>query len=178
LQDILTEEAKLLTLADQDYQTKMKLSKNLSLSECLRSETAKRLGIDNTPNDEAVLSNLKKVAVNIFQPLRDAFRTPIYVSSGYRCPDLNRAIGGSKSSQHMEGRALDLDADVYNGCTNAQIFNYIKENLDFDQIVWEFGTEDNPDWVHVSYVSEDDNRKRCLVAKRDDKGKVYYEVLT
>ena len=156
----------------------MKLSKNLTLKECLRSKTAKRLGIDNTPEDETVIKNLEKVARFIFQPLRDAFGCPIYVSSGYRCPDLNRAIGGSKRSQHMEGRALDLDADVYENCTNAQIFNWIKNNLDFDQIVWEFGTEDNPDWVHVSYVSEDDNRNRCLVAKRDSKGKVYYEVLT
>mgnify|MGYP003116332797 FL=1 len=156
----------------------MKLSKNLTLKECLRSKTAKRLGIDNTPEDETVIKNLEKVARFIFQPLRDAFGCPIYVSSGYRCPDLNRAIGGSKRSQHMEGRALDLDADVYERCTNAQIFNWIKDNLDFDQIVWEFGTEDNPDWVHVSYVSEDDNRNRCLVAKRDSKGKVYYEVLT
>ena len=156
----------------------MKLSKNLTLKECLRSKTAKRLGIDNTPEDETVIKNLEKVARFIFQPLRDAFGCPIYVSSGYRCPDLNRAIGGSKRSQHMEGRALDLDADVYQNCTNAQIFNWIKNNLDFDQIVWEFGTEDNPDWVHVSYVSEDDNRNRCLVAKRDSKGKVYYEVLT
>tara|TARA_R100000388_G_scaffold49207_1_gene36793 strand:+ start:197 stop:667 length:471 start_codon:yes stop_codon:yes gene_type:complete len=156
----------------------VKLSKNLTLKECLRSKTAKRLGIDNTPEDETVIKNLEKVARFIFQPLRDAFGCPIYVSSGYRCPDLNRAIGGSKRSQHMEGRALDLDADVYGRCTNAQIFNWIKNNLDFDQIVWEFGTEDNPDWVHVSYVSEDDNRNRCLVAKRDDKGKVYYEVLT
>lgn len=156
----------------------MKLSKNLTLKECLRSKTAKRLGIDNTPEDETIIKNLEKVARFIFQPLRDAFGCPIYVSSGYRCPDLNRAIGGSKRSQHMEGRALDLDADVYGRCTNAQIFNWIKNNLDFDQIVWEFGTEDNPDWVHVSYVSEDDNRNRCLVAKRDDKGKVYYEVLT
>ena len=156
----------------------MKLSKNLTLKECLRSKTAKRLGIDNTPEDETVIKILEKVARFIFQPLRDAFGCPIYVSSGYRCPDLNRAIGGSKRSQHMEGRALDLDADVYQNCTNAQIFNWIKNNLDFDQIVWEFGTEDNPDWVHVSYVSEDDNRNRCLVAKRDSKGKVYYEVLT
>jgi len=156
----------------------MQLSKNLTLKECTKSTTASRLGINNTPDDEWIIQNLKAIAEHVFQPLREAFGCPIYVSSGYRGPELNRAIGGSLRSQHMEGRALDLDADVYNGCTNAQIFNYIKENLDFDQIVWEFGTEDNPDWVHVSYVSEEDNRNRCLVAKRDDKGKVYYEVLT
>ena len=110
----------------------MKLSKNLSLAEVTKSVTAKRLGIDNTP-DEWVTENLIQVAINIFQPIRDHFGSPIYVSSGYRSADLNRAIGGSKRSQHVEGRALDLDADVYGGCTNAQIFQYIKENLEFDQ---------------------------------------------
>ena len=155
----------------------MKLSKNLSLSEVTKSLTAKRLGIDNTPDDEWVIENLKAVADVIFQPLRDSFRCPIFVSSGYRSPDLNAAIGGSKRSQHMEGRALDLDADVYGGCTNSEIFNWIRENVEFDQMVWEFGDEDNPDWVHVSYVRDGVNRKRCLKALRDDRGKVYYEVM-
>ena len=121
----------------------MKLSKNLSLAEVTKSVTAKRLGIDNTP-DEWVTENLRQVAINIFQPIRDHFGSPIYVSSGYRSADLNRAIGGSKRSQHVEGRALDLDGDVYGGCTNAQIFEYIKENLEFDQLIWEFGDESNP----------------------------------
>ena len=155
----------------------MKLSKNLSLAECLRSQTAKRLGIKNEPHDEFVVKNLKAIAEHVFQPLREAFGCPIYVSSGYRHPDLNRAIGGAKRSQHMEGRALDLDADVFGRCTNAQIFHYIKDNLEFDQLVWEFGDEDNPDWVHVSYVLDGDNRKRCLKACRDDQGKTYYEVI-
>ncbi len=155
----------------------MKLSKNLSLAEVTKSTTAKRLGIDNTPDDEWVIENLKAIADVIFQPLRDSFRCPIFVSSGYRSPDLNAAIGGSKRSQHMEGRALDLDADVYGGCTNSEIFNWIRENVEFDQMVWEFGDEDNPDWVHVSYVRDGVNRKRCLKALRDDRGKVYYEVM-
>ena len=154
----------------------MKLSKNLTLKECIRSKTADRLGIDNTP-DEWVIENLKKVAEHIFQPLRDGLGVPIYVSSGYRSPELNRAIGGAKRSQHMEGRALDLDADMFGGVTNADIFNYIKENLEFDQIVWEFGTEDNPNWVHVSYVYDGPNRCRCLKAYKDDKGKTVYEVM-
>lgn len=154
----------------------MKLSKNLSLAEATKSLTAKRLGIDNTP-DDWVTENLRQVAINIFQPVRDAFRNPIYVSSGYRSADLNTAIGGSKRSQHVEGRALDLDADVYGGCTNSQIFNYIKENLEFDQLIWEFGDESNPDWVHVSFIYDGNNRKRCLKACRDDEGKVYYEVI-
>lgn len=155
----------------------MKLSKNLSLAEVTKSTTAKRLGIDNTP-DEWTIENLKAIAGRVFQPLRDAFGCPIYVSSGYRSAELNSAIGGSKRSQHVQGRALDLDADVYGRCTNAQIFDYIKKNLEFDQLIWEFGDESNPDWVHVSFVYDGDNRKRCLKACRDDQGKVFYEVIT
>ena len=154
----------------------MNLSKNLTLAEVTKSTTAKRLGIDNTP-DEWTTENLRQVAINIFQPLREAFGCPIYVSSGYRSAELNTAIGGSTRSQHVEGRALDLDADVYGGCTNSQIFNWIKENLEFDQLIWEFGDDDNPDWVHVSYVYDGVNRKRCLKACRDDNGKTYYEVI-
>ena len=91
----------------------MKLSKNLSLAEVTKSTTAKRLGINNVPDDEWVIENLRQIAVNVFQALRTAFKGPIYGASGYRGPELNRAIGGSLRSQHMEGRALDLDADVY-----------------------------------------------------------------
>jgi zinc D-Ala-D-Ala carboxypeptidase len=155
----------------------MKLSKNLSLKECLRSKTATRLGINNEPHDDWVIENLRALAENVFQPLRDGLAVPIFVSSGYRSPDLNRAIGGARRSQHMEGRALDLDADVFGGVTNADIFNYIRENLEFDQLVWEFGTDDNPDWVHVSFIYDGPNRKRCLRACRDDQGKTYYEVM-
>ena len=154
----------------------MQLSKNLTLAEVTKSTTAKRLGIDNTP-DEWTTENLRQVAINIFQPLRDSFGCPIYVSSDYRSAELNTAIGGSSRSQHVEGRALDLDADVYGSCTNSQIFNWIKENLEFDQLIWEFGDDDNPDWVHVSYVYDGINRKRCLKACRDDNGKTYYEVI-
>ena len=154
----------------------MILSKNLTLAEVTKSTTAKRLGINNTP-DDWVTENLRQVAINIFQPLREAFGCPIYVSSGYRSAELNTAIGGSSRSQHVEGRALDLDADVYGGCTNSQIFNWIKENVEFDQLIWEFGDDDNPDWVHVSYVYDGLNRKRCLKACRDDNGKTYYEVI-
>ena len=154
----------------------MKLSKNLSLAEVTKSITAKRLNIDNTP-DEWVQQNLKAVAEHIFQPLRDACKCPIYVSSGYRSADLNVAIGGSVRSQHVEGRALDLDADVYGKCKNSEIFQYIRENLEFDQLIWEFGDKDNPDWVHVSYVHDGINRGRCLRACRDDKNKTYYEVI-
>jgi len=154
----------------------MQLSKNLSLAEVTKSTTAKRLGINNLP-DEWATENLRQVAINVFQPLRDGLGVPIYVSSGYRSPDLNAAIGGSVRSQHVEGRALDLDADVFGGTTNAEIFRYILNNLEFDQMVWEFGDEDNPDWVHVSYVYGGNNRGRCLKACRDDQGKTYYEAI-
>lgn len=154
----------------------MKLSKNLSLAEVTKSTTASRLGINNTPDDWTI-ENLRAVAECIFQPLRDSFGVPIFVSSGYRSAELNKAIGGSKRSQHVQGRALDLDADVFGSCTNAQIFDYIRKNLEFDQLIWEFGTEDNPDWVHVSFVRDGVNRGRCLKACRDDKGKVFYEVI-
>tara|TARA_R100001086_G_scaffold217663_1_gene134134 strand:- start:225 stop:704 length:480 start_codon:yes stop_codon:yes gene_type:complete len=154
----------------------MKLSKNLSLEEVTKSITAKRLNIDNTP-DEWTTENLRQIAVNVFQPLRDSFKCPIFVSSGYRSAELNTAIGGSRRSQHVEGRALDLDGDVYGRCTNSQIFEWIRENLEFDQLIWEFGDTDNPDWVHVSYVHDGFNRKRCLKACRDDEGKTYYEVM-
>ena len=153
----------------------MQLSKNLTLAECTKSNTAQRLGIDNTPDDDWTIENLRAVAEEVFQPLRDSFGCPIYVSSGYRSEELNRAIGGSKRSQHIQGRALDLDADVFGGCTNGEIFRYILNNLTFDQLIWEFGDQDNPDWVHVSYVRDGLNRGRCLKACRDDRGKVYYE---
>ena len=153
----------------------MQLSKNLTLAECTKSNTAQRLGIDNTPDDEWTIENLRAVAEDVFQPLRDSFATPIYVSSGYRSEELNAAIGGSKRSQHIQGRALDLDADVFGGCSNGEIFRFILNNLTFDQLIWEFGDQDNPDWVHVSYVRDGLNRGRCLKACRDDRGKVYYE---
>ena len=152
----------------------MKLSKNLSLSECTKSQTAKRLGIKNEP-DEQVIKNLRSVAENIFQPCRDHFDCPIYVSSGYRSPELNTAIRGSKTSQHMSGQALDLDADVFQGITNADIFNYIKDNLEFDQLIWEFGDEDSPDWVHVSYNPYGDNRNRALKSVKIEGGGTAYK---
>ena len=154
----------------------MKLSKNLSLAEVTKSNTAKRLGINNTP-DDWVTENLRKVAEHIFQPVREHFGRPIYVSSGYRSPELNAAIGGSKRSQHVEGRALDLDADVFGRCTNGEIFRWLLNNVTFDQLIWEFGDDDNPDWVHVSFVHDGVNRGRCLKACRDDQGKTYYEVI-
>jgi zinc D-Ala-D-Ala carboxypeptidase len=149
----------------------MQLSKNLSLAEVIRSETAKRKGISNMPT-EAHIVNLKLVAEKIFQPIREHFGKPIHVSSGYRSKALNDAIGGSLSSQHCSGEALDLDMDGTD-ITNAQVFNFIKDNLDFDQLIWEFGTDGNPDWVHVSYESSGKQRKQILKAVKSG-GKTSY----
>jgi hypothetical protein len=140
----------------------MQLSKNLALSEVTRSETAKRRGISNMPTPEHI-ENFKKLAENVFQPIRDHFGVPIRISSGYRSAALNKAIGGASSSQHCQGEAIDIDMDGTT-VTNAQIFNYIKDNLNFDQLIWEFGTDTNPDWVHVSYDSAGKQRKQILKA--------------
>jgi hypothetical protein len=142
----------------------MQLSKNLALAEVTRSETAKRKGISNMPTPEH-LENFKKLAENVFQPIREHFGVPIHISSGYRSKALNTAVGGSLSSQHCTGEAIDIDMDG-TSITNAQIFYFIKDNLNFDQMIWEFGTDTNPDWVHVSYESTGKQRKQILVAKR------------
>jgi hypothetical protein len=153
----------------------MQLSENLTLAEVIKSSTAKRLGIDNTPTEEH-LNNLKLVAKNIFQPLREHFKKPINVSSGYRSKALNDATpGSSPTSQHCSGEALDLDQDsMATGITNKMVFDYIKNNLNFDQLIWEFGTDSNPDWVHVSYESSGRQRKQILKAVRVN-GKTTYK---
>ena len=142
----------------------MQLSKNLALAEVIRSETAKRKGISNMPTPQHI-ENFKKLAENVFQPIREHFGVPIHISSGYRSKALNTAVGGSLSSQHCSGEAIDIDMDG-TSITNKQIFDFIKENLNFDQMIWEFGTDTNPDWVHVSYESTGKQRKQILVAKR------------
>ena len=129
----------------------MQLSKYVSIGEVTYSDTAKRKGLDNTPTEEA-LENLKVICAEVFDKVREHFGVPLYISSGYRGDALNKAINGSKSSDHCKGRALDLDQDYRgNGVTNAQVFEYIKDNLEFDQLIWEFGSKENPDWVHVGY---------------------------
>jgi hypothetical protein len=153
----------------------MKLSQNLSLAEVTKSATAKRRGIANEPSIDH-LESLKALAENIFQPIREEFMCPIFISSGYRSEELNEAIGGSKTSQHSKGEAIDLDADVYGVITNADIFHYIEDSLNFDQLIWEFGTDDNPDWVHVSYKREGENRGQILKAVRNN-GRTSYEVI-
>jgi zinc D-Ala-D-Ala carboxypeptidase len=150
----------------------MQLSKNLSLAEMIRSESAKRLGLTNIPTDQHLVS-MKKLATNIFQPIREHFNVPIYLSSGYRSEELNKKTkGASKTSQHCKGEAMDIDMDG-TAVSNAKIFHWIKDNLDFDQLIWEFGTDKNPSWVHVSYSADGPQRKQVLKAIKKN-GKTSY----
>lgn len=151
----------------------MKISKYVSISEVTNSDTAKRKGIDNSPTPEH-LENLKTTCTEVFDKVREHFGVPIYISSGYRSAALNKAIGGSATSDHNNGKALDLDQDGKgNGVTNRQVFDYIKDNLEFDQLIWEFGSSQNPDWVHVGY-RKGANRKQILRAIRNASGKTVY----
>jgi len=150
------------------------ISKHISYKEAIRSNTALRRGIDNVP-DEGELENMQLIAEKVFEPLRAWVGGPIKINSFFRSVELNKAIGGSSKSQHCKGQAVDLD-DTFGRKTNAEMYNYIKENLDFDQIIWEFGDDSNPAWVHVSYVSEEENRNRCLLAYKD-KGRTKYKVI-
>jgi zinc D-Ala-D-Ala carboxypeptidase len=152
----------------------MQLSKHLSLAEVTRSDSAKRKGISNQPTAEH-LENFKKLAEKIFEPIREHFKVPIHISSGYRSKELNAAIGGSLTSQHCSGEAIDIDMDgSASGVSNADVFNYIKNNLEFDQLIWEFGTDKNPDWVHVSYETSGKQRKQMLKAVKSG-GKTAYQ---
>tara|TARA_R100001440_G_scaffold32208_2_gene50781 strand:+ start:603 stop:1058 length:456 start_codon:yes stop_codon:yes gene_type:complete len=150
------------------------ISKHISYKEGVYSRTALRLGIKNNPNVEQ-MKNMVTIAEKIFEPLRAHVNGPIKINSFFRSPELNKAIGGSTKSQHCHGQAIDLD-DTFGRATNAEMYNFIKNNLNFDQIIWEFGDDDNPDWVHVSYVSENKNRNRCLQAYKEN-GKTKYKVI-
>jgi hypothetical protein len=149
----------------------MKLSAHFALGEFTRSESAKREGLDNTPTPEH-LENLKTLCEKVLEPIRLKYGS-INISSGYRGKMLNHFIGGSISSDHCVGRAADIDMDDSGtGVTNTEIFNYIKDNLDYDQLIWEFGTKEKPDWVHVGYRGKD-NRKQTLRATKVN-GKSHY----
>ena len=150
------------------------ISKHISYKEGVHSNTAIRRGIDNTPTDDQ-LYFMEIVAEKVFEPLRKWVGGPIKINSFYRCPELNTAIGGSATSQHCKGQAMDID-DTFGKATNAEMYNWIKENLDFDQMIWEFGDDDNPAWVHISYVSPEKNRNRCLKAYKEN-GKTKYTVI-
>jgi len=146
------------------------ISKHLTLEELTYSATAIKLGIVNVPN-QLQTENLKTLALKVFEPVREHFGVPIHISSGYRIMNLNQALKGSITSQHCKGEAIDIDMKG-DKVTNAQIFHWIKDNLKYDQLIWEFGDKKNPDWVHVSYTKE--NRQQTLRAVKIN-GKTQYE---
>ena len=150
------------------------ISKHISYKEGVYSITAPRRGISNDPDDEQ-LSNMELIAEKVFEPLREYVGGPIKINSFFRSIKLNKAIGGSSKSQHCKGQAIDIN-DTFGVVANSDMYNYIKNNLDFDQLIWEFGDNDNPNWVHVSYVSKEDNRKRCLRAYKGN-GKTLYNII-
>jgi hypothetical protein len=151
----------------------MKLSEHLSLAEVIRSETAKRHGISNMPTEEHI-SNFKLLAENVFEKVRNHFRCPIHISSGYRSKELNACTpGASATSDHCKGMALDLDQQGHSqGITNKDVFDYIKANLKFKQLIWEGGTEQEADWIHVSY--DENNLKNEVLRAVKVNGKMTY----
>lgn len=126
-----------------------------TIDELCRSDTARSRGIDNTPTEE-VRKNLTALVGNVLDPLRDWYGKPIYVNSGYRCPALNKAVGGVANSQHLTGQAADID--VNDRAENRRLMKHIEDNLDFDQLIWENGGA----WVHVSYRADGKNRRQVL----------------
>jgi zinc D-Ala-D-Ala carboxypeptidase len=154
----------------------MNLSKNLTLYEMTRSDMAKRKGVSNEPTPEHI-ANMIILAEKIFQPIREHFGVPIYISSGYRSAALNKKIGGSKNSQHLTGEAMDIDMDgTDTGITNVEVFRWIRENLIFDQLIWEYGNNSSPDWVHVSYNTSGTNRRQVLRAVKGTFGTKYVQM--
>jgi len=142
-----------------------RISKHISYKEAVGSNYAKQKGIKNKPNEEQV-ENMKLLAEEVFEPLREWVDAPIKVNSMFRSKELNSAIKGSLKSSHLNGEAMDITS--MGGKSNLEMFHYIKDNLEFDQLIWEFGKE--PKWLHVSY-NKDKNRKQVLVTKKRG---VYY----
>ena len=148
----------------------VKLSENFTLQEFTKSQTAIRKGLDNTPAEKHI-ENAKELFANVVQRVRDKFG-PTIINSGYRGPDLNYAIGGSNTSQHCRGQAVDIECP---GTPNYDVAKWIQENLEFDQLILEFYTPGIPDsgWVHVSYNSEE-CRNSVLTAMKEN-GKTIYK---
>jgi zinc D-Ala-D-Ala carboxypeptidase len=138
------------------------ISKYITFEEAITSQTAVRNKILNVPNDLELI-NMQLVGIRVFDVIREHFKTPIRVSSFFRNRLLNNCVGGSKTSQHVKGQAIDIQGT--GKLTNQMIFDYVKENIDFDQLIHEYGTDTNPAWVHISYVSKEKNRKQVLYIK-------------
>lgn len=149
----------------------MKLSENFTMAEFTKSQTATRMGIDNTPEGEH-LDAAVALFENVVQKVRDNFGVTV-INSGYRSPDLNAAVGGSSKSQHCKGEAVDIECP---GTPNAELAQWIVDNLEFDQVILEFYTPGIPDsgWVHVSYKADGENRKSILTAMKEN-GKTVYK---
>lgn len=151
----------------------MNLSKNLTLFEMTRSEVAKRKGVSNQPTPEHI-ANMIVLAEKVFEPIREHFGVPIYVSSGYRSAALNKKIGGVKNSQHLTGEAIDIDLSGHpSNITNKEVFNFIKDNLNFDQLIAEYKEGNDLGWVHVSYKAVGNQRKQILIATKGTFGTKY-----
>jgi zinc D-Ala-D-Ala carboxypeptidase len=150
---------------------KEKISQYATLGELTKSATALRLGIVNEPNFEQK-DNLKEVCTHVFDKCREFVGGPLGINSGFRSPKLNAKIGGSPTSQHMKGEALDIDCATFGNGTNAELFKFIKDNLEFDQLIWEFGNDKQPDWLHVSY-NRLHNRKQILRATKQGGRTIY-----
>jgi zinc D-Ala-D-Ala carboxypeptidase len=138
------------------------ISKHITFKEATFSATAQRLGLKNEPTDQH-LKAMKLVAEKCFEPLREWYGKPLKINSFYRGKDLNRAVKGSLSSQHCKGEAIDIDAG--SNAENKKIHDWIKNNLEFDQLLWEYGNSAGPDWVHVSFTDKKKNRKQLVVIK-------------
>jgi RHS repeat-associated protein len=142
-----------------EYMPSGNLSKYLSLEDVIRSETATRLKVSNMPSPEHI-ENLKAFGRIIYDPIYENFNGNIKISSGYRSSQLNLAVGGSKKSQHLTGEALDIQGT--NGVTNSDIFYFTKKNLNYHQLIWEYGTKGNPRWVHVGYRVKGNNKNQTF----------------
>ena len=154
--------------------------KYFTINELCASSTAARLGIRNIPNEE-IKSNLIALVDNVLDPLRTSYGKPIIVTSGYRCPKLNQAVGGSKTSQHSKGMAADIVCTSSSEEGNKELFDLVLSlNLDFDQLIWEYGswgTENcGPDWIHISFVNPSENRHQILRAYKQNKRTVYEKI--
>lgn len=146
-----------------------RISKHISFEEATGSPTASRLGIKNIPGEKE-LKAMRTLASMVFEPLREWYGKPITINSFYRSPRLNQAIGGALNSQHVKGEAIDIAA----GKDTTLFFNWLRNNVEFDQLIWEFGSDSNPQWVHVSYAGPGKNRKQVLRAVKI-KGKTVYQ---
>jgi uncharacterized protein YcbK (DUF882 family) len=145
----------------------MQLTNNFSLAEMVKSDTALRHDMDNTPG-EAEIENLKRLCEKVLQPVREHFKTGVKVNSGFRHPDVNAKVGGSKTSDHCKGQAADIEIP---GIPNADLAKWIAENLDFTQVILEFYTQGVPDsgWVHVSYDPQNLKKQSLTAVKKDGK---------